>query len=98
MIDEMMTLLEAEQVGDDNKESYYIKSFDERDVEAKAPTSQITGHKNAIEDHKDQLSSEDAHIEAVRESFPELDESVTKVTEIRHKEHAKFMAVSQQQR
>ena len=27
MIGEMMTLLEAEQVGDDNKKAYYIKSF-----------------------------------------------------------------------
>ena len=29
MIDEMMTLLEAEQVGDDDKKVHYIKSFDE---------------------------------------------------------------------
>ena len=75
----------------------YIESFDERDVEAKALASQITGHKDAIEDHKDQLSSKDAHIEAVRESILELDESVTKLTEIIQKQHAEFMAVSQQQ-
>ena len=60
-----------------------IESFDERDFEAKAPASQITGHKDAIEDHKDQWSSKDAHIEAVRASIPELDERVTKLNEIR---------------
>ena len=75
----------------------YIESFDERDVEAKAPASQITGHKDAIEDHKDQWSSKDAHIEAVRESVPELDERVTMLNEIRQEQHAEFMAVSQQQ-
>ena len=41
MVDEMMTLLETEQVGEDNKKTYYVKSFDERDDEAKAPTRQI---------------------------------------------------------
>ena len=40
MIDEMMTLLE--QVGDDNKKAFYVKGFDERDDEGKAPTRQIT--------------------------------------------------------
>ena len=88
MIDEMVTLLEAEQVGDDNKKAYCIKSFDVRDDEAKAPARQIAGQKEAIEDHKDQLSSKHPHIEAVRKSIPELDESVTKVTEGRQKQHA----------
>ena len=96
MIGEMLTLLEAEQVGDDNKKAYYIKSFDEVDDEAKALACQIAGHKDAIENHKDQLSSKDAHIEAMRKSILELDESVTKVTEIRQKQHAEFMTDCQQ--
>ena len=32
MIDEMMTLLESEQVGEDNKKAYYVKSFVERET------------------------------------------------------------------
>ena len=76
MMDEMMTLLESEQVGEDNKKVYYVKSLDERDDEAKAPTRQITGH-------KDLLSSRDAHIQAMRRSIPELDESATNAVEIR---------------
>ena len=31
MIDEMMTLLETEQVGEDDKKVNYVKSFDNRD-------------------------------------------------------------------
>ena len=46
MIEEMMTLLETEQVGEDKKKAYYVKSFDERDDKAKAPTRQITGRGN----------------------------------------------------
>ena len=42
----------------------------ESDDEAKAPSRQITGH-------KDLLSSRDAYIQAMRKSIPELDESVT---------------------
>ena len=30
MIDEMMTLLESEQVSEDNKKAYYVKSLVER--------------------------------------------------------------------
>ena len=46
MIDEMMTLLESEQDGD--KKACYVKSFVEKDFEAKAPTRQITGHKDLL--------------------------------------------------
>ena len=35
MIDEMMTLLESEQDGEVNKKAYYVKSFVEKDDEAK---------------------------------------------------------------
>ena len=96
MIDEMVTLLGAEQVGDDNKKAYCVKSFDERDDEAKAPARQIAGHKDAIDDYKDQLSSKDAHIEAMQKSIHELDESVRKVSEGRRNQHAEFMTDCQQ--
>ena len=70
MIGEMMTLLESVQVGEVNKKAYHVKSFDEKDDEAKAPTRQVTGH-------KDLLSSRDVHIQPT-----ELDGSVTNVIEI----------------
>ena len=62
-----------------------VKSFNERYDEAKAPTCQITGR-------KDLLSSRDAHIQAMRKSIPELDESVTNVIEIRQMQQAEFVA------
>ena len=46
MVDE--TLFESVQDGEVNKKSYYVKSYDERDDEAKAPTRQITGHKDLL--------------------------------------------------
>ena len=52
MIDEMVTLPESVQVGDDNKKAYYVKSFVERDDEAKAPTRQNTGHKDLLSGSK----------------------------------------------
>ena len=71
-----------------NKEEYYVKSFDERDDEAKAPTRQITGH-------NDLLASRDAHIQVMRKSIPELDESVTNAIEIWQMQQAEFVAAVQ---
>ena len=75
MIGEMMTLLEAEQVGDDKQEGVLHQEFRrERENEAEAPARQIAGYKNAIEDR-----------------IPELDGSVKKATEIRQKQRAEYM-------
>ena len=52
MVDEMMTLLETEQDGEDNKKAYYVKSFVERDDEAKAPTRQITGQGSVVQQRR----------------------------------------------
>ena len=65
-----------------SNKAYCIKSFDQTEDEV---TRQMAGHKDAIENNKDQLCCKDAHIEAVRKSIPELDESVTKMTEVRQK-------------
>ena len=56
----------------------------ESDDEAKALTFQITGH-------KDLLSSRDAHIQAMRKSIPELDESVTNAIVIRQMQQSEFV-------
>ena len=55
------------------------------------PRPRLVRSLDAIEDRKDQLSSKDGHIEAVRKSIPELDGSVKKATEIRQKQHAEYM-------
>ena len=41
MTDEMMTLLESVQDGEVNKKAYYVKSFDEKDDEAKTQGSVV---------------------------------------------------------
>ena len=48
MIDEMMTLLVSEQVEEDNKKAYYVKSLVDTDDEAEAPRRQITGHEDLL--------------------------------------------------
>ena len=80
MIEVLVTLVEAGQVGEDNKKAYCIKSFDERKVQAKASVRQIIGHEDAIEDHKDQLSNKDDRIGAMWKSISKIDESATKVS------------------
>ena len=62
-INDMVTLLKAEQSEDDSKKAYGIKRFDETDDEASDPA-----HEDAIENYKDQLSNTDARIEAVQNS------------------------------
>ena len=61
-----------------------MMTFVERDDEAKAPTRQITGY-------KDLLSSRDVHIQAMRKSIPELDESVMNAIEIGQMQQAEFV-------
>ena len=76
--DEMVTLLKEEQCEDDSKKTYCIKSFDETEDEAKVSARQIDGHKDAMEDYKDQLANTDERIEAVHKSTDELDSRVSK--------------------
>ena len=62
-----------------------MMTLHERDDEVKAPTRQITGH-------RDLLSSRDAYIPVMLKSIPELDESVTNAIEIRQMQEAEFVA------
>ena len=64
--------------------------------QSKRQGHEVFGASHQIAGHKDQLSSKGAHIDAVRKAIPELDESVTNVTEIRQKQDAEFMAISPQ--
>ena len=57
MTDEMMTLFESVQVGEDNKKAYYVKSFVERDDEAKAPTRQIIGQGSVVQQRRSHSGS-----------------------------------------
>merc|ERR1712012_353587 len=65
MIEEMVGLLKAEQVDDDDKKAYCVQSFDKTEDEAKVLAHQIAGHKGSIEDYKEQLSNTESRITAV---------------------------------
>jgi len=94
MIEEMVGLLKAEQVEDDDKKAYCVQSFDKTEDEAKVLAHQIAGHKDTIEDYEEQLSNTETRIAAVQKSISELDASVAKATEIRQKQHSEFVTLT----
>merc|ERR1719323_2737957 len=94
MIEEMVGLLKAEQVEDDDKKAYCVQSFDKTEDEAKVLAHQIAVHKDTKEDYEEQLSNTETRIAAVQKSISELDASVAKATEIRQKQHSEFVTLT----
>merc|ERR1712136_673443 len=94
MIEEMVGLLKAEQVDDDDKKAYCLENFDKTEDDAKALAKTIVGHKDAIQEFQEQLSNTDDRIAVVQKSIAELDDSVTKATEIRRNQHAEFVTLT----
>ena len=66
-IDEIVTLLKAEQHEDDGKRVYCIKSFGQTEGQAKVPTHEISDHRDTTADHEDQLSNTNAQVERIAE-------------------------------
>ena len=64
MIDEVVTLLKAEQSGDDGKKVYCIKSSGQTEDEGKVLARQIRGQRDAIAGYKDQLPNTNVRIES----------------------------------
>ena len=60
-------MLKAEQGEDDGKKAYCIKGFCQTEDEDKVSTHQISGHRDAIADYKDQLPHTDARIKRIVE-------------------------------
>merc|ERR1711916_164025 len=54
----------------------------------------IVGHKDAIQEFQEQLSNTDDRIAVVQKSIAELDDSVTKATEIRRNQHSEFVTLT----
>merc|ERR1712135_95438 len=94
MIEEMVGLLKAEQVDDDDKKAYCVQSFDKTEDEAKVLAHQIAGHKDTVEDLEEQLSNTDERIAVVQKSISELDASVAKATAIRQTQHSEFVTLT----
>ena len=94
MIEEMVGLLKAEQVDDDDKKAYCVQNFDQTEDEAKVLAHQIAGHKDTMEDYEEQLSNTETRIAAVQKSISELDASVAKATEMRQEQHSDFVTLT----
>ena len=86
-------MLKAEQGEDDGKKACCIKSFGQTKDEAKVVAHEISSHKDAIVDSKDQLSNTGARIDAVQKSISEFDVSVTKASEFR-KQYSEFVTLT----
>jgi len=94
MIEEMVGLLKAEQVEDDDKKAYCVHSFDKSEDEAKVLANEISGHRGTIEGYEEQLTNTATRIAAVHKSISELDASVAKATEIRQTQHSDFVTLT----
>ena len=94
MIDEMVSLLQQEQVDDDNKKTYCLDSIDRVEDEGKSLAVDIESHKSDISDFAEQLSGIRERLDAVSKSIAELDTSVAKATKIRQDEHSEFVTVT----
>ena len=57
VMDETVILFKVKEGEDDDKKAYCTESFGQTEDEAKALTHQISGHRDAIADNKDQLSN-----------------------------------------
>merc|ERR1712227_166777 len=94
MIDEMVSLLQQEQIDDDNKKTYCLDGIDRLEDEGKSLDVDIKSHKSAISDFAEQLSGTEERLDAVTKSVAELDASVAKSTKIRQDEHSESVTVS----
>ena len=82
MIDETVTLLKDKQGEYDGNKTYCIKGFGQMEDEAKVLAHQVSGHRDAIADYKNQLSNTDACIERNEHIIEDLiDVHVPQVTE-----------------
>ena len=93
MIEETVTLFNAEQGDDDCKKASCSENFDKTEDDAKALARSTVGYPDYIQEFQDQLSKTSARIEVVQKSTGELDDSVARGTEIRQKEHAEFVSL-----
>ena len=93
MIEEMVTLFNAEQGDDDSKKASCLENLDNTEDDAKALARSTVGYQDYIQEFQDHLSKTDARIEVVQKSTGELDDSVARGTQIRQKQYAEFVSL-----
>merc|ERR1719162_2663320 len=90
MIDEMVSLLQAEQQDDDDKKEYCAAKFDVADDKKKGLERSISNLEKAIEKAKEGISALADEIKALQDGIAALDKSVAEATEQRKEENVDF--------
>jgi len=90
MIDEMVSVLGAEQQDDDDKKEYCAAQFDLADDKKKGLERSISNLEKAMEKAKEGISALAAEIKALQEGIAALDKSVAEATENRKEENVDF--------
>jgi chromosome segregation ATPase len=90
MIDEMLAMLAAEQVDDEEKKTYCLKEFDVSDDKKKELEFMMEVTATNIEKAKEALAKLAEEIEALIAGITKLDQEVAEATEQRKAENAEF--------
>jgi len=90
MIDEMVSVLGAEQQDDNDKKEYCEAQFDLADDKKKSLERSVSNLEKAIAKGKEGIAALAAEIKALQEGIAALDKSVAEATEQRKEENADF--------
>jgi len=90
MIDEMVSVLQAEQQDDDDKKEYCAAQFDIADDKKKGLERSVSNLEKDIEKAKKGISQFAAEIKALQDGIAALDKSVAEATEQRKEENVDF--------
>ena len=93
MIEEIVTLFNAEQGDDDCKKASCLENLNKTEDDAKTLAQSTAGYQDYIQEFQDHLSRTNARIDVVQKSTGELDDSVARGTEIRQKQYAEFVSL-----
>jgi hypothetical protein len=90
MIDEMVKLLGAEQIEDDDKKEYCDLAFDHADDKKKSLEHSIANLDKTIATEKEAIAMLTDELKALADGIAALDKSVAEATEQRKEENAEF--------
>jgi len=90
MIDEMVSVLGAEQQDDDDKKEYCAMSFDNADDKKKSLERSVSNLEKAIAKGKEAIDALAAEIKALSAGIVALDKSVAEATEQRKEENSEY--------
>jgi chromosome segregation ATPase len=93
MIDEMVSTLKEEQLGDDHKKEYCALQFDHSEDKKKSLERTVSDEEAAISAAEDDLAKVTSEIKALEKGIKELDKSVAEATEQRKEESDDFASL-----